>query len=62
MTAGRYSTGGPLFDSLALGQAPAGSHRTFLWEEFYLEKPVNPEELISVVNDLVKPSPSQSRE
>ena len=27
--------------------------------DYYLEKPVNPEELISVVNDLVKPGPSQ---
>jgi DNA-binding response OmpR family regulator len=27
--------------------------------DYYLEKPVNPEELISVVNDLVKPGPSR---
>ena len=28
--------------------------------DYYLEKPVNPEELISVVNDLVKPGPAQA--
>jgi two-component system response regulator PilR (NtrC family) len=28
--------------------------------DFYLEKPVNPEELISLVNDLVKPGLPQS--
>lgn len=27
--------------------------------DFYLEKPVNPEELISVVNDLVKAQPAE---
>ena len=28
--------------------------------DYYLEKPVNPEELISVVNDLATPGPAQS--
>ena len=28
--------------------------------DYYLEKPVNPEELISVVNDLVKPGQTQT--
>jgi two-component system response regulator HydG len=28
--------------------------------DYYLEKPVNPEELISVVNDLVKPGQQQA--
>jgi len=30
--------------------------------DYYLEKPVNPEELISVVNELVKPNLSQTRD
>ena len=29
--------------------------------DYYLEKPVNPEELIAVVADLIKPSPGRQQ-